>query len=136
MNIPKGYKEIEGVTEVFVSDEEIVITGIPDEDDESHNCDYMGCGSLSHVIFRAKIEKCNKEYINKLEQEIALKSIILHALHLFPKAFINNSNEIILEPKNNVYFRLDDVKTEFDFKCKMFAWLSRPIFDKSFSNRS
>lgn len=65
--------------------------------------------------------------INELEKEIALKSIINHALQLFPKSFINHSNEIILEPRNNVSFRLDDVKNELDFKCKMFAWVSRPI---------
>jgi hypothetical protein len=65
--------------------------------------------------------------IEHLNQEIALKSIINHALQAFPKSFINHSNEIILEPKNNVYFRLEDVNTELDFKCKMFAWVSRPI---------
>lgn len=67
------------------------------------------------------------EKIDNLNEEIALKSIINHALQIFPKSFINNSNEIILEPRNNVYFRLDGVNSELDFKCKMFAWLSRPI---------
>ncbi|TYR75631.1 hypothetical protein FZC79_10305 [Rossellomorea vietnamensis] len=62
-----------------------------------------------------------------LDKEIALKSIINHALQVFPKSFINNSNEIILEPKNNVYFRLEGVESELDFKCKLFAWVSRPI---------
>lgn len=67
------------------------------------------------------------ETLNKLNEEIALKSIINRALNTFPKSFINRSNEIILEPRNNVYFRLDEVDTELDFKCKMFAWVSRPI---------
>jgi hypothetical protein len=67
------------------------------------------------------------EVLNKLNEEIALKTIINHALHIFPKSFINRNNEIILEPRNNVYFLLDDVNSELDFKCKMFAWLSRPI---------
>jgi hypothetical protein len=40
---------------------------------------------------------------------------------------INRNNEIILEPRNNVYFRLDDVNTALEFKCKMFAWLSKLI---------
>lgn len=78
-----------------------------------------------------KKEQCSvgRERMNgqDLREEIALISIINHALHIFPKSFINNNNEIILEPRNNVYFRLDDVKTELDFKCKMFAWVSRPI---------
>lgn len=67
------------------------------------------------------------EILDNLNEEIAFKSIINRALHIFPKSFINRNNEIILEPKNNVYFRLEDVDTELDFKCKMFAWLSRPI---------
>lgn len=67
------------------------------------------------------------EEIKKLNNEIALKSIINHALAVFLKSFINHNNEIILEPRNNVYFRLDEVETELDFKCKMFAWVSRPI---------
>ncbi|QUH22203.1 hypothetical protein [Alkaliphilus sp. B6464] len=44
---------------------------------------------------------------------------------IFPKSFINLRGELILEPKNNVYFRLEDVNTELDFKCKVIAWLSR-----------
>lgn len=45
---------------------------------------------------------------------------------IFPKAFINMRNELIIEPKNNIYFRLDDIKDDTEFKCKMIAWLSRP----------
>lgn len=56
-----------------------------------------------------------------------LDSYVRHALNVFPKSFINRNNEIILQAKNNVYFRLDDVESELDFKCKMFAWVSRPI---------
>lgn len=56
MEIPKGYKEITDTVEgVFISDREIIITGIPDEDDENHNCDAMGCSSVSHVLFRFNI---------------------------------------------------------------------------------
>lgn len=55
------------------------------------------------------------------------EKMIEKALGVFPNSFINQSNEIILEPKNNVYFRLEDVDTDLDFKCKMFAWVSRPI---------
>lgn len=53
--IPKGYKEIEDVDGVFVSDGEIVVTGQPKEDDENHDCNVMGCSSVSHVLFRARI---------------------------------------------------------------------------------
>ncbi|MEG0470749.1 MAG: hypothetical protein RR588_00285 [Solibacillus sp.] len=68
-----------------------------------------------------------QKQLDKLNEEIAAKSIINHALHLFPKAFINNSNEIILIPKYNHYFQLEDVDTELIFKCKMLEWISRPI---------
>lgn len=43
-----------------------------------------------------------------------------------PKCFINNHNELIVVPTNNTYFRLEDVETELDLKCKVLAWLSRP----------
>jgi hypothetical protein len=43
-----------------------------------------------------------------------------------PKSFINHNNELIVEPKNNIYFRLEDVETELELKCKVIAWLSRP----------
>lgn len=62
-----------------------------------------------------------------LTEDMALKNIINHALSVFPKSFINSNDEIILEPRNNVFFGLYNVETELDFKCKMFAWLSRPI---------
>jgi hypothetical protein len=56
MEAPEGYREIKNVSNVFVSDVDIVITGYPEEDDESHNCDEMGCSSVSHVLFRAYIK--------------------------------------------------------------------------------
>jgi hypothetical protein len=39
----------------YVSGGQVVVTGSPDPDDESHNCDAMGCGQ-SHVVFRAAID--------------------------------------------------------------------------------
>ena len=44
--------------------------------------------------------------IDVLNKEIALKSIINHALQVFPKSFVNNHNEIILEPRNNIFFSI------------------------------
>lgn len=43
-----------------------------------------------------------------------------------PNCFINHNFELIVEPKNNIYFRLEDVDTELELKCKVLAWLSRP----------
>lgn len=53
--IPAGYRKLKNVTGVYLSNDEIVITGDPDGDDETHSCDKMGCSSVSHVIFRANI---------------------------------------------------------------------------------
>lgn len=61
------------------------------------------------------------------EEVSGLEDYVQKALRAFDKSFINANNEIILEPRNNVYFRLDGVNDELDFKCKMFAWVSRPI---------
>jgi hypothetical protein len=52
-----------------------------------------------------------------------LKEIIRE---LSPNAFINLHNELIIEPKNNIYFRLEDINGELDLQCKVIAWLSRP----------
>lgn len=56
-----------------------------------------------------------------------VQSLVEQTKMFFPKAFVNSSNELILDIRSNLYFRLEDVKTGLDFKCKMFAWLSRPI---------
>lgn len=40
------------------------------------------------------------------------------------ETFINNENELIVSPRLNAYFRLEDVETELDFKCKCLEWLS------------
>lgn len=65
--------------------------------------------------------------IHLLEDDMSLKQMINHAMHVFPKAFINRSDEFILVPKYNVYFRLRGMDNALDFKVKMFSWLSRPI---------
>jgi hypothetical protein len=44
---------------------------------------------------------------------------------MFPGSFINYNNELILEPKNNIYFRLDDVKNKLELKCKFIEYTSR-----------
>lgn len=46
-------------------------------------------------------------------------------MHKFPGSFINHNNELILIPRFNVYFCLDDVETDEDFLCKMCERFSR-----------
>jgi len=55
-----------------------------------------------------------------------LKDFVKNVTVYSPKCFINSRNEFIIVPKDNIYFLLDDVKTELDLKCKVIAWLSRP----------
>jgi hypothetical protein len=38
--------------EVHLTGRELLVLGEPDEGDESHNCDAMGCGTFSHVLHR------------------------------------------------------------------------------------
>lgn len=44
---------------VYISEltNEIIVTGMPDEEDETHNCDVMGCTSVNHVIFRGEYKE-------------------------------------------------------------------------------
>lgn len=46
--IPKGAK----LVECYETEKNFVVIGIPDSNDETHNCDFMGCSTLSHVIAR------------------------------------------------------------------------------------
>lgn len=43
----------------------------------------------------------------------------------FPKAFIYKDNELIIEPKNNIFFRIDNVNSDLELDCKMIEYLSR-----------
>jgi hypothetical protein len=42
------------LAECYETEKEFVIVGMPDADDEEHDCDAMGCGTLSHVLHRIK----------------------------------------------------------------------------------
>ena len=50
---------------------------------------------------------------------------IKRLMRIFTGSFINSENEIILVPRTNLYFGLNDVKSEFDVKCKLIEWCSR-----------
>lgn len=63
------------------------------------------------------MDNMNKDFI---------KRFIDIAHNYSPKCFINTRYELIIEPKNNIYFRLEDIETELELKCKILAWLSRP----------
>lgn len=44
----------------------------------------------------------------------------------FPLAHIYKNNELILDPKNNIYFRIDNITSKLEFQCKILEWCSRP----------
>jgi len=47
-------------------------------------------------------------------------------LPFFPGAFIYKKDELIIEKKNNVYFRIDNVNSNLELDCKILEYLSRP----------
>ena len=54
-----------------------------------------------------------------------MRKEIRELMSLFNNSFINAENELVLVPKTNLYFRLDDVKTKQDLIYKIIAWCSR-----------
>ncbi len=50
---------------------------------------------------------------------------IFELMRLFPGSFINYHNELILDNRENIYFRLENVDTVEELKRKIIAWLSR-----------
>ena len=61
----------------------------------------------------------------EIENEYQVKKMLNKAFGFKEfEMFINNENELIIVPNINAYFRLDDVKNELDFKCKIIEWLS------------
>jgi len=57
------YKRLLGVASVYVRNDEIIITGSPEDcDDYEHNCDEMGCGSTEHILLRGQFRFLQKGY--------------------------------------------------------------------------
>lgn len=53
---------------------------------------------------------------------------ISNLMVLFNGSFINYRNELILVPRTNLYFSLDDVESESDLKCKVIEYCSRDAY--------
>lgn len=74
---------------------------------------------------KEKLTLNGKEYEVEIDNEYQVKKMLNKAFGFKEfKMFINNENELIIVPNINAYFRLDDVKNELDFKCKIVEWLS------------
>lgn len=52
--------------------------------------------------------------------------LIQRIMNCFQGSFINHLGELIVHQKSNTYFNLMNCKSEFDIKCKMLEWLSKP----------
>jgi hypothetical protein len=51
---------------------------------------------------------------------------LTRAVKVFPCAYIKiRTEELIIEPVNNIYFILGNIENPVDFDCKMIAYLSR-----------
>lgn len=57
-----------------------------------------------------------KESIQKFVQDL---------MTCFPGSFINSHEELILDRRSNLYFRLENVETLEQLECKVIAWCSR-----------
>lgn len=54
--IPVGAR----LVEAYETETEIIVLGWPKDGDDSHNCDAMGCSSVSHVMHRIEKERAGK----------------------------------------------------------------------------
>lgn len=54
-----------------------------------------------------------------------IEQSVKELMDLFPKSFINSLDELILDPKSNLYFRLDNIETIEELQYKVIEWCSR-----------
>ncbi len=71
----------------------------------------------------------------------AIQRKIERIFDMFPTAFIHNTgtpgdDELILDKKRNVYFRLADIETEIDFDYKVLSYCSFYTADNHFKPSS
>ncbi|WP_225743349.1 hypothetical protein [Marinilactibacillus sp. Marseille-P9653] len=59
-----------------------------------------------------------------MNAEVAQEFMKIAAKHS-PDIFINYNLELIVIPRNNIYFRLKDVESKLDLQRKVIEWLSR-----------
>lgn len=51
--------------------------------------------------------------------------LLIDLMRIFNDSFINYNMELIIIPKNNTYFRVDNIKTDIDIKRKVLEYCSR-----------
>ena len=74
LTVPKDFTEVKA-DGVFYNSKtgEIVVCGQPEDDYESHNCDEMGCATLSHVLLRGYESHPKKMTIGEWEKIFNVK---------------------------------------------------------------
>lgn len=56
---------------------------------------------------------------------IVFPKLLIKLMRIFYDSFINYNMELIIIPRNNTYFRVDNIKTELDIKRKVLEYCSR-----------
>lgn len=60
-----------------------------------------------------------------------MKDNLKKLMRIFRGSFINSEQELIILPKENVWFRLDNVDSKVDLKRKVISWVSRSTCNAS-----
>lgn len=53
----------------------------------------------------------------------------------FPKAFVNRANEMVIHPRTNTFFMLDNVTTELELDCKVLEFCSGAALNGSWQSK-
>ena len=89
-------------------------------------------------LFGEEIDAKEDSKIESIENE-EVKELVKKTIEFFEdygvESFINSENELILIPKINAYFRLEDVNSREDFLTKVIAWLCYYGAENHWNNR-
>ena len=56
---------------------------------------------------------------------VTFPMLLIDLMSIFSDSFINYNMELIIIPKNNTYFRVDNIETDIDIKRKVLEYCSR-----------
>lgn len=93
------------------------------ENYENMKNDFINNGN---ILCESPIDIFEKELIKFTSKtQLILVRELFRLSVLFPNSFVNRQNELILIPKTNLYFLLNNLETYFDLKCKIISACSR-----------
>ena len=88
-------------------------------------------GGLNKMcVFSAVIKPALGNIIRKgggMKKDIELLEELKELMACFPNSYINQKLELILIPKTNTYFNIEDCECHLDVKEKLLTWCSRTI---------